>query len=356
MLTATIACVPKPQAGRIVDCPGELLAFLKGVRTNNLLLVDADKKVIARLCETIRSSLEHIPPAYEKRLAILAESLRNLPTVVSLPFVTMDNSDQDGIACATLAYQATGDTGADAIVVIPPAHIEAACDVVPHLGTEVVDLRVYGASGLEHRRDSYCEQFSAAERDHQFVTDLFRRSLRFSKSLTLYDRNLGQYFEAEPATKTDAEKNTHGRERFEAALIFFLSQWRSTQHAEPNALVARVMTAVQTDRISNMPAAQQVQFRTMVRSFIRSVAAKSGVRVEILLKYRSWNVAHDRYLETDQAVIALPGGIDIICTQQNSSKGAAYQSNRNLQLVRGDDVRKELDLYTAAKTFLREMS
>jgi hypothetical protein len=354
MLTATIACVPKPQRGQVLDCPGELLSFLKGVSTNNLLLVDNAKEVISRLQEAVRSSCGHIPYAYEKRLAVMVESLSNLPTVVALPFVAMDRKDDSGLACAALTHRAAGESGADAFVVVPPVDVQAARDLLPQAGAEVVDLRTYGASVLEQRRDAFCEQIATAERDAEVVTGLFRRTLRYSRSLNLYDRNIGQYFDEYAATPSDRNKRIEGRKRFARSLVFFLTQWRETQHASPGALTARVLTAFDRERVFSWPRAEQDGFDLRVRDFAEEVAGQTGVRLEIQIKRCPWRVAHDRYLETDQAVLALPGGIDIIdSASTDAASTPSYRFNRNVQLVRGEDVRKELLRYSDAKTFLR---
>jgi len=354
MLTATIACVPKPKPGQVLACPGEILAFLHGIKANNVLLVDNEREMVSRLCEAIRLSLDHIPPAYEKRLAVMIESLRNLPTIVPLPFVAMSKKDDTGVDGALLAHRAAGDTGADAFMVVPPLDVEAIRPALPQVGAEVVDLRIYGSSGLEQRRNAFCEQIAAADRNETEVTDLFRRALRYSRSLALYDRNLGKYFEVQTSTDREAGKLVEGRKRFAASLEFFLSQWRETRHSSSGELTANVLTAFDSERIAGLTRAEQGRFHSVVRDFAKDVAVKTGVRVHIEIKAAPWRVAHDRYIETDQAILALPGGIDII--HQESPDPAStpnYRSNRNVQLVLGDDVRVDLERYSDTRTFLQ---
>jgi hypothetical protein len=331
-----------------------LLAFLRGITANNLLLVDKDKEMVSRLCEVIRTSLDHVPPAYEKRLAVMVEALRNLPTIVALPLVTIDSQDCSGVASAVLAHSAAGEGCADAVVVIPPIEVQRVRPTLPPSSVEVVDLCVYGASRLEHRRSSFCEQIAASDRDEAEVTDLFRRALRFSRSLALYDRNLGQYFEVKPDTQSHAIRILNGRERFAASLEFFLKQWRVTRGAGPRELTAKVLTAYDEKRISGYARADQDRFRSEVIAFAKDVAARTDVQVDIEIKDAPWRVAHDRYIETEQAVLALPGGIDIIHSESpGSASMPRYRSNRNVQLVLGDAVRVDLGRYSETRTFLR---
>lgn len=351
MLTATAACVPDALSPSGAIDPTQLQLYLRSLECNNVLLVDGERKVIARLQKAVATQIASYPPKKQKVIEALITALPRLPTVVSQRFVPPVVPDPDGVATTARIARAVATAGCDAIVAFPPASPEVLRSSLSAEAAEVFSVNEYSFSECERQRHAYTQMMSLARRGRDEIARALKSATRFTNNVSLYDRYVGLHM---PGLAKDAEeirKHQEGRERFARSVAFFLQQWRNAVNADAGELTAEVFTAVDKDRFRALLGPVQDEFCVGVRAWQAQVSRLSGVSVAVHVKSSHWVVPHDRYFATDQCTVAVPGGVDVVDLRASGiGDDVAFSDFKNLQVVHGPDVPHELDRFRDAPT------
>ncbi len=152
-------------------------------------------------------------------------------------------------------------------------------------------------------------------------------------------------------TDEDKSKDATARQRFAKSIGFFLRHWREARGAADGELLADVYTTVDASRLQSPSRQRGEEFVTGVAAWQQEVVRLSGVGVNIFFKRSTWEVPHDRYIDTEQCTIAAPGGLDVVrggCEMTDDD--IEFQSYKNIQFIHGDDVTYELEKFRDAQT------
>ena len=261
--------------------------LFRGLESNGLLLSDAQATLLDRLEEY----LSKLSTKDGQQLQIRFAELRKRPgqRLILVDPVRCDTQHCSGhhhTAC-TVRSKCSGDS----VIVDEPTLDEYQKRRLPV--TTFTPLSRYISSDLELQRRRFMEQLpfidqmAAGEFD-----DLIIRSVRFSKTLRFFDKQIG---------KGDSLA------RFRAGIERILKLWTSNCHYEKAILKAELYTCVQKTHEPESSVYQKV-----LEDISQPLSRAMGIPFTLFWKEDSVRISHDRYLQSDNVSLYFSKGFDFV--------------------------------------------
>lgn len=301
--------------------------FLKGMKTNGLLIIDSDRK----LQDAIVNKFKDAPNKYGQRLPILLEELlkNRKRRIVECP--TAPNSTADNLL--EIACNLKTEIEIDGLIVGSENFEKLRFD--PEHRHGIVSLSEYRDSNFEEERQRYCnglEPIDTLARSE--VDEIIIRSVRFSKWLRFYDAYIG------------SGDNTS---RFRKGIEYILSLWREHGFfaAEQSIGSVEIFTCSaerirddETDSAKESKAERnQENYQKVVRELMEPLNEDFPWPIRLCVKNDSDGMFHARYLETQHAIIRIDRGFDLF--KQN---GEFRRNFFTLNMMEGSHLRECRDL------------
>ena len=295
--------------------------LLNGIKKNGVLIVDSGRKLQDALRERIKS--QAFPMKYQKRLQILVEELlkNRKRRIVECPVAPNSTSSGNllGIACDLKT-----DTEVDGLIV-GNKNFEI-LRFNPKYSDGIVPLSEYRDSDFEKERQGYCDGLGPIDMlSRSEVDKMLIRSIRFSKWLRFYDKQIG------------TGNNTSN---FRRGIAYILSLWKehgffSSQHGIGSVEIFTCRDEyIPDDDIDDVN-------RKINRELMRRL--KEGLppwwQIKLFVKDDPDSIFHARYLETQHAVIRVDRGFDLF--KQN---GAFRRNFFTLNTAESSHLRECRDL------------
>ena len=265
--------------------------FLKGIKTNGLLIIDSDRK----LQDAIVNKFKDAPNRYGQRLPILLEELlkNRKRRVVECRILPNSVASQEllDLICHLKTHTKT-----DALIVGSENFEKLRFD--PEHRHGIVPLFEYRDSNFEKDRQRYCEGFGPIDTLFRSeVDEIVIRSVRFSKWLRFYDKQIG------------TGNNTSN---FRRGISYILSLWKehglfASRQGIGNVEIFTCRDEhIPDDRIDDVN--RKINRELMVRLKERF---PSWWQIKLSVKDDFNGIFHARYLETQHAIIRIDRGFDL---------------------------------------------
>ena len=276
--------------------------FLRGIERNGLLIVDSEN----RLRDAIIKQIESIPIKYGQRLRILAEELllkKKSKRVVACR-VPLSNTFSGDLL--ELTRQLKRSTKADALIV-KNQNLKT-LEFNQQLSADLVLLSEYRDSGFEKERQRYYERVGPIDTlSKEEVDDIIIRSVRFTKWLRFYDKQIGKGV------------NTSN---FRRGIAYILTLWNdhgffSSQlgigEVEIFTCVAEQIRDDESDYAKERKMGRNLDnYQKIIRDLIDPLRKEfPDWPVKLFVKSDSDGIFHARYLETQHAIIRVDRGFDL---------------------------------------------
>ena len=286
------------------DCFDDLYTIhaedlLKGIQENGLLIVDSGRRLQDALRDQVKSP--SLPIAYRKRLQSLVEELlkNRKRRIVECPVAPNSTSSGDllGIACALKR-----DTEADGLIVGSENFEKLRFD--PEHRHGIVPLSGYRDSNFEKLKERYFDGLEPIDMlSESEVRDAIIRSVRFSKWLRFYDKQIG------------TGNNTSN---FRRGIAYILSLWQ--EHGFFASQLGIGSVEIFTCRDEHIPDDDIDDVnRKINRELMGQLKERfpSWWQIELSVKDDPNGIFHARYLETQHAIIRVDRGFALF--KQNGS-------------------------------------
>jgi hypothetical protein len=261
--------------------------LFRGLESNGLMLVDSQSKLLDELDE----QLKKLSTKDGQQLQIRFAELRKRP---GYRFITVDASRCDTQHCSGFHHVACTVRArcfGDSVILDEPTFEEFQSRKLPC--DSLIPLSRYISSGLELERRRFMEQlpFIDQMQPGEF-DDLISRSVRFSKTLQFFDKQIG-----------------HGSSlgRFRAGIERILRLWTVNCHFAKPTLRAELFTCVQD---THEP--EQVVHRRVLEGITQPLSREFGVPFTLFWKQDSPRISHDRYLVSDNISLYFTKGFDFV--------------------------------------------
>lgn len=266
--------------------------FLKGIQKNGLLIVDSGRRLQDALRDQVKSPV--LPIAYRKRLQSLVEELlknrkRRIVECSAANFTASDNLLE--IACNLKTEAET-----DGLIVGNENFEKLRFD--PEHRHSIVPLSEYRDSNFEEERQRYCDGFGPIDTlSRSEVDEIIIRSIRFSKWLRFYDKQIG------------TGKNTSN---FQRGISYILSLWKKHGFFASQQGIGSV--EIFTCRDEYIP---DNDIDDVNRKINRELMERLKKRfphwwqIKLSVKDDPDGIFHARYLETQHAIIRIDRGFDL---------------------------------------------
>ena len=279
--------------------------LFRGLESNGLMLADSQ----SRLLDELDEQLSKLNTKDGQQLQIRFAELRKRP---GHRLIVVDSSVCDTQHCAsthTVACTVRSKCSGDSVIVDEPTFNAFQARNIPcHTFTP---LSRYISSKLELDRRRFMEQLPSIDQMAPGEFDaLIVRSLRFTKTLRFYDKQI-------------AKGDSLGR--FRDGIERILDLWSGTAHYPRSTLKAELYTCVQKTHDPEPIVHQRVLDR-----ITHPLAAKFTMPFTLYWKEDSARLSHDRHLQTDNVAIYFSKGFDFI-------EGGALQRCR-IQLDNGAET------------------
>ena len=273
--------------------------LLKGIKKNGVLIVDSGKRLQNALRDRIKS--QTFPMKYQKRLQILVEELlkNRKRRIVECPVAPNSTSSGNllGIACDLKT-----DTEADRLIV--GNNNFAALRFNPKYSDGIVPLSEYRDSDFEKERQRYCDGFGPIDMlSRSEVDEIVIRSIRFTKWLRFYDKQIG------------TGNNTSN---FRRGIAYILSLWKEHGFFASQQGIGSVEIFTCRDEHISDDDIDDVN-RKINRELMGQLREQfpSWWQIKLSVKDDSNGIFHARYLETQHAIIRVDRGFALF--KQNGS-------------------------------------
>ncbi|MYK19357.1 hypothetical protein F4055_14505 [Candidatus Poribacteria bacterium] len=281
------------------DCFDDLYTIhtedlLKGIQKNGLLIVDSGRRLQDALRDQVTSPA--LPIAYRKRLQSLVEELlknrkRRIVECAAAPNSTSSDS------LLEIASDLKTETGTDGLIVGSENFEKLRFD--PEHRHGVVPLSEYRDSDFERERQRYCDGFGPIDMlPRSEVDEIVIRSIRFTKWLRFYDKQIG------------TGNNTSN---FRRGIAYILSLWKEHGFfASQQGIGGNV--EIFTCRDEHIPDDDIDDVnRKINRELMGQLRERfpSWWQVKLSVKEDTNGIFHARYLETQHAIIRIDRGFDL---------------------------------------------
>jgi hypothetical protein len=261
--------------------------LLRGLESNGLLLADSD----SRLLDALDDRLRKLSTKDGQQLQIRFAELRKRP---GHRLVLVDPTRCDTRECSDqhqVARKICAKCFADTVILDEPTFQEYQIRGLPC--DSFTSLSNYISSSLELARRRFMEQLPFADQMAAGEFDeLMVRSVRFSKSLRFFDKQIGK-------------GSSLGR--FKEGLGKILRLWTSDCHFPISTLRAELFTCVQA---THEP--EPVIYKKVVEEIAQPLSTESRVPITLYWKEDSARISHDRYLQSDNVALSFSKGFDFI--------------------------------------------
>ena len=261
--------------------------LFRGLESNGLLLADSQSKLLDELDE----KLSKLSTKDGQQLQIRFAEMRKRP---GHRLILVDPSRCDTRRCSGLHHVACtvrARCSGDTVVLGEPTFKEFQSRGIP-CGT-FTPLSRYIFSDLELERRRIMEQLPCIDqmRPGEF-DDLISRSVRFSKTLRFFDKQIGK-------------GGSLGR--FKAGIERILRLWTLNCHFAKPTLRAELYTCVQD---THEP--ESVVHKRVLEWISQPLSIEFGVPFTLYWKEDSSRISHDRYLQSDNVTLYFSKGFDFI--------------------------------------------
>ena len=266
--------------------------FLKGIKRNGLLIIDSDRRLQNSFVKQVKSD----PNKYGQRLPILvAELLKNRKRRVVECRVLPNSISSRSLL--DLAYHLKTVSKADALIVESEGIKKLNAE--QKYGTDIVPLSEYRDSDFERDRQWYENQFGPIDTlSKPDVEDIIIRSVRFSKWLRFYDKQIG------------TGNNTSN---FQRGIAYILSLWKKFGFfaSQPGIGSVEIFTCrdeyISDDDIDDVN--RKINRELMER--LKDERFPHWWQIKLFVKDDPDGIFHARYLETQHAIIRIDRGFDL---------------------------------------------
>lgn len=285
-----------------------LVAYLRGVRTNGVLLAASRKNFIKR----VREEIETLPTRYGQQVGVLIEEIlkeKNLVVNCTSESHPADEIDQ--------AFSVMKFMKSDAIL--------ASSDLLENIGNVegCIDIEDYSVSDFENQRAGYMGGSSFLDKlEDGEVDDMFIRTVKYSRTLRFFDSYLGQ------------NNQPWKIKRFTQGISYILTLWRehgifNHEHSceiEFITLPIREKQEFQNSRSgrtrTKLVDNPSLTHKLLVNELIIPLSKKfPEFQLKLLVKKCDDRSArekfHARFLQSQTAILQLDRGFDFIDDQGN---------------------------------------
>ncbi len=309
------------------DCFDDLYTIhaedlLKGIQENGLLIVDSGRRLQDALRDQVKS--QALPIAYRKRLQSLVEELlknrkRRIVECSASPSSTSSENLLE-IACNLKT-----ETETDGLIVGSENFEKLRFD--PEHRHGIVPLSQYRDSDFERERQGYCDGLGPIDTlSRSEVDKLIIRSIRFSKWLRFYDKQIG------------TGNNTSN---FRRGIAYILSLWKEHGFfASEQGIGGNV--EIFTCRDEHIPDDDIDDVnRKINRELMKELKERfpSWWQIKLSVKDDPNGIFHARYLETQHTIIRVDRGFALF--KQN---GSFWRNFFTLNMAEGSHLRECRDL------------
>lgn len=257
--------------------------FLKGIESNGVLIVDAEKE----LRDAIIKEYKSLPDKPRDRLKPLMES------------IFVQNSSKLIIACPLddIPYRLRELTEADALIVG-----DKSLERLKSAGSRsdnIVALSEYDESVFEQKREQYANGTKRIDTLPKSEVDSFIvKAIRFAKRLKFYDPYIGR-------RDLKGRRNT---KRFREGIKYVLSLWHD------HAFLASQKGFGGVDIFTCRPPRENIQeyYEAIEEDFAKPLKEEfPWIKITVIVKIDKRRIFHARFLETDRVIIGVDKGFDL---------------------------------------------
>ena len=275
--------------------------FLKGIKTNGLLIVDKSEK---RLQDALIKKINDIPDKYGKQLRILLEELlkNRKKRIVELNLTQKSSSSRDLL---NLAYQLKIEACPDALIVGDDSLKTLKSE--QKYGADIVPLSEYRDSVFEAERQRNENKIGPIDTlPKTDIDNLIIRSVRFAKWLRFYDPYIGK-----------GNNTVHFRKGIEYILSlwrdngFFASQQGIGDVRIYTCSVEQIRDDETLDAKKSKFERNQEGYRETNMKLIDPLNDQFPWPIQLYVKRDPDDIFHARFLETQHAIIGIERGFDL---------------------------------------------
>jgi hypothetical protein len=261
--------------------------LFRGIESNGLLLSDSR----SRLLDELEEKLMRLSTKDGQQLQIRFAELRKRP---GHRLILADSSRCQTEHCSGLHHVACtvrARCSADSVIIDQPTYEGFQARRMPC--DSFTPLSSYISSDLELERRRYMEQLPFIDQmDPGEFDQLIIRSVRFSKTLRFFDKQIG---------KGDSLA------RFRAGVERILRLWITSAHYPISSMSADLFTCLQ-----NTHEPESVIHSRVLDRVTLPLSKEYGVPFTLHWKEDSSRISHDRYLLTDNVALYFSKGFDFI--------------------------------------------
>lgn len=301
-----VFAVLSPDAFRqeCLESPGyqdQIAAFFNGLKSNAVLLVDADGKLL----DEMEGYIAALKPKYRQDLQIRFDYLReNLRQKASRRYVVkcgdrrMSRSEANTYVhqCADLSVA----TSADALFI--------GADEPSDGGVLSVDIPVrhmaeYARTDFEEKRRWFMEDLPPIDKSKtDECDDLIRRATRYSIWLRIFDKQIGKGL------------NTRN---FRRGIEHILALWSDCAYSRPEFVEIYTVESESTVQAHSSLVARrrsesnQKAYDKVIQDIIRPLQKKFPFTILLKLKQDQERICHSRHLQTQTSIVLFERGFDL---------------------------------------------
>jgi len=280
----------------------EVELYLKAIQENGLIIVDPNDMIRSELLSRAERLGVVSGQQIQIRLAEIAKSKKKL-----IPCVPGNCFNLNSVPIHELVYNIVTRTEVD-VAIISNNTMNALLN--HHVrDTRLIGITEYSCSTVEEKRRKFIADLPPIdEMRHADVEDLFLRIVRYSKTLKIYDKQIGQC------------KNLNN---FLRSISFILDLWVNGGYFDNKILEIITLQKREIECDENQKA-----HRLLVNSILcplREKYKKYQIRIDLRVKkarppqYHP-QTFHARYLQSDYAIVLLERGFDFL------KKGGEFHS------------------------------
>ena len=295
--------------------------LLNGIKKNGVLIVDSSRKLQNALRDRIKS--QAFPMKYQKRLQILVEELlkNRKRRIVECPIAPNSTLSGDLLR---IACDLKTDTEVDGLIV-RNNNFEA-LRFNPKYSDGIVPLSEYRDSDFEKERRRYCDGFGPIDMlSRSEVDEIVIRSIRFTKWLRFYDKQIG------------TGNNTSN---FRRGIAYILSLWKKHGFFSSQQGIGSV--EIFTCRDEHIPDDDIDDVNRKIDRELMDPLKKQFPQwspINLSVKDDTNGIFHARYLETQHAIIRVDRGFALF--KQN---GSFWRNFFTLNMAESSHLRECRDL------------
>ncbi|MBI5375912.1 MAG: hypothetical protein HZA77_10785 [Candidatus Schekmanbacteria bacterium] len=273
--------------------------FLRGIRSNGLLIVDPD----GFLKDNLISEIKTLPIKYKTKINILMEELlkNKRKHFVNCNDKGLESFKKNNLL--NLAYNVNSICNTDSLI-LSEMDREEIQKKNPDFKTMTLNGYIY--SEFEENRRWLMEDVPPIDQlDKKKLAEIITRSIRFAKYLRFYDKQIGR------------GKNTS---HFRKGIDFILNLWLTNGYfAVQNDLEVEVITCQKEIIYDDEPASKQSEkknsnqeaYNKVMKELIKPLQEKFKWKIKLLVKEDKSGIFHARHLEAQPAVVLFDRGFDL---------------------------------------------